>query len=104
MSDGFLDMAEADLPAFFGEWGEEMTWTSSGAGTTVTGIFDDEYRTYIDNMVSGSAPQATFRASDVEGIAQGDTVTRTRTDTDYTVTEVMPDGAGLTVARLKKAS
>lgn len=84
------------LPAFFADFG---TVATIGAAS-VTGIFDQPAAEAFGML--GSDPTFTCAAADVSGVAAGQAVTIA--GTGYTVTAVKPDGTGLTVLYLDKAS
>lgn len=84
------------LPGFFADFG---TVATIGAAS-VTGIFD--VPTAEAFGVLGSDPTFTCATADVSGVAAGQAVTIAAVA--YTVTAVKPDGTGITVLTLDKAS
>ena len=81
---------------FFVDFGTAAT---IGAAT-VTGIFD--VPTAETFGVLGTDPTFTFKTSDAPSVAAGNSVTVD--SATWTVTAVRPDGTGLTVISLDKAS
>ncbi len=74
------------------EFGEAFVYNA----VTIYGVFDNAYETVEmgEAPVSTTQPAAEFKASDVTGIAQGDTVTRVDGGVVYNVARVEPDGRG----------
>ena len=87
-----------------GVFGTNVTVPGSPV-TVVRGIFDDAHFE-VDNgitIVSTSEPQLHVRTSDVTGspsVLQGATVIIS--GDSYTVTDIQPDGTGMTLLRLHK--
>lgn len=83
--------------------GAILTSSSSGSEREVVGIFDNQHLS-LDlgaGSVSTSELQFMCRTSDAVGFTQGDTL-----DMDgvvYEITDVQPDGTGITVLRLHRA-
>ncbi len=67
-------------------------------GTTIQGIYDDEYYESLD--VESSDPVFHCRTSDVSDAVHGKTLVVNATN--YTVKGVEPDGTGFTLLRLEK--
>ena len=84
------------FPAFFYDFGVVATIGSA----SVTGVFD--MPTAESFGIIGSDPAFTCASADVSGVAAGQAVTIA--GVGYTVTAVRPDGTGLTVLTLDKAS
>lgn len=84
------------LPGFFADFG---TVATIGAAS-VTGIFDQPAAEAFGML--GSDPTFTCATSDVSGVAAGQALTIA--GTGYTVTAVKPDGTGIAVLHLDKAT
>lgn len=87
----------SDLPAFFEDW-DDITWR----GTTFKGIFHNEYEavTLFAGQIESANPYAEALDTDIVGIAHGDIMTINAVA--YKVTEIKPDGTGITVLILSK--
>jgi hypothetical protein len=103
---------EADLPTMFdaGEFGEQATigLPVGLAGVELVGIFDAEYL-FLDTaegMESAAPalwiPDVDIPAAMATALNTGAAVTLTIRGTAYGVVETKPDGAGVTVLRLRK--
>lgn len=83
---------------------QAATWThAGGVPTTINVVLDTEYAAPEGvgiAGVSGAAPIAICKTSDVPGAARGDTLVVD--GTTYYVTEAMPDGDGFTTLRLSR--
>ncbi len=88
-----------------------------GAPRNVDGLYDAEYATQLDDMVGGSTPAFICASAQAADLTKGATVVLTSVleilpdgtevvwaSATFTVAEHMPDGAGLTVLRLRKAT
>ena len=87
-----------DIEAFFTDSGVAATFK----GTAISVVFDNAYKV-IDALTGGiasSAPQAICKSADVAAAVPGDTLIIG--STTYYVTEVEPDGSGITVLTLSK--
>lgn len=74
--------------------------TSPLGVVTVNGIFDNGYASAFDGLVG--AQQPTFVCDSV-AVAQAEQIdTLTIADVEYTVTNIEPDGTGMTTLRLRK--
>jgi hypothetical protein len=96
-------MFTEDFDIYFVDFGESATYTAGGGSSAdITVIFDNQ--AFAINMASGeisdSRPRATCKTSDVSNAKNGDTIT-IRT-VSYTVTDVNPDGTGITELVLRK--
>jgi len=99
-----------DLSAFADDvldtdvFGQEATWTHSGAGAvTINVVMEDPYSAPEGVGIVGvsdSGPTALCKASDVSNAARGDTLAVG--GVTYYVTESMPAGDGFAVLRLSK--
>lgn len=79
---------------------DDFATSATYNGSTINGIFDDEYVEGLD-MVESTGPQFLVRSSDVAGIAHGaELVINSVT---YTVVGVKPDGTGMTTLELTHA-
>jgi len=97
-----------DLSAFADDvldtdvFGQEATWTHSGAGAvTINVVMEDPYSAPEGVGIVGvsdSGPVAICKASDVSDAARGDTLLVG--GVTYNVTEVMPSSDGFTILRL----
>jgi hypothetical protein len=104
-----IDFA-ADLDTMFDtdEHAQDATYIRSGYPSTAIPII--LYREYSDPQgvgtagVSASAPIATCKTSDVSGASRGDTLATlvNGVSVTYKVTEVLPDGTGVTLLRLSE--
>ena len=79
-----------------------FTDTSAGSSSTITALLKNEYS--LEDVggevgVETSTPVAIVRSSDVNNVAQGDTLAIS--GTTYTIVEVQPDGEGMTNLRLR---
>ena len=83
-------------------FGEQVTVSIGGTPKTIVAVFEDGWEAVgageVD--VSSSAPLLYCVATDVTGIAAGDTVTVR--GTTWTVTDVQPDSQGMTTLRLRR--
>jgi len=84
-----------DRTPFFADFGIDAT---VGAGT-VRGIFDNAYQDAF-SLVPGTAPVFMCASADVSSVDVGDSITINATA--YSVTEVRPDGTGMTVLVLQR--
>lgn len=80
--------------------------TAAFKGADISVIFDNGYFAVPGEEVdvSSSQPAVFCRTEDVSTVVQGDTLSiyDGGTARDYTVTEVRPDGTGMTVLALEK--
>ena len=86
----------------FGISDATLTDTSAGSSSTITALLKNEYS--LEDVggevgVETSTPVAIVRSSDVNNVAQGDTIAIS--GTTYTIVEVQPDGEGMTNLRLR---
>ena len=86
----------------FGISDATFTDTSVGSSSTITALLKNEYS--LEDIggevgVETSTPVAIVRSSDVNNVAQGDTIAIS--GTTYTIVEVQPDGEGMTNLRLR---
>lgn len=74
-----------------------------GATLYITALFENEYQeiNLVSGMVSSAAPALHCKTTDVSGAKKGDTVVVN--SVTYSVTEVKPDGTGMTTLVLRKA-
>ena len=97
--DGFVDDV-LDLNAF----GRLVTYIPNGGqGKSVRIVFDNSFLSVQelgDASVASASPVAFCKTSDVESAARGDSMVIG--DTTYYVTEVQPDGYGMTTLILSK--
>lgn len=84
-----------DRTPFFADFGIDAT---VGAGT-VRGIFDNAYGEAF-GLVSGTTPAFTCSTADVSDVDVGESITINAVA--YSVTEVRPDGTGVTVLVLQQ--
>ena len=87
--------------------GKTATYTVAGnpaTTVTITILFDNEYKS-VDmetGAVMSTAPMAYCKSADVSAFTQGRVLT---IDTvSYTVTDLQPDGTGMTTLILRKTS
>lgn len=73
----------------------------AGLQRVVVGIFDAQYAQLLDDLAGAATPALTCASSDVPDATNGAGVVVD--GQAYEVVEPMPDGAGLTVLRLRKA-
>lgn len=90
-------MFTENLAAFFDTDAFATTATIGTASVSV--IFDAAYAGALG--VAGSAPTLLVVSADVAGVARGDAVTIS--GSSYTVTNIEPDGTGLTRLTLQEA-
>ena len=81
---------------FFAEWGESATI----AGSTVFGIFVNDYLGSFDELVGDTAPFFQCHTAELPAITPGSS-TVTVTAGTFTVTAVKDDNLGQTVLKLK---
>ena len=86
-----------DLSPYFSDFGIAATV----GGVAVVGIFDNAYATAL-GFTAGTSPVLIVKAADVPTVAQDAAVVISTIS--YTVTDVEPDGTGLVVLRLDRAS
>ncbi|MCH9835900.1 hypothetical protein K0U83_09570 [bacterium] len=82
------------------DFGEAFTWNA----TTIYGIFDNDSYTVEganDAPIHIQKPTVLVKTSDIPTMAQGDSITKVRTNQTYTVQIFAPDGTGLTVLGLR---
>lgn len=88
-----------------------------GAARPVSGIYDAAYATSLEDMVGGSTPAFTCSSAEGRDLTAGATIVLSSVtevlpngteivwaSVTFAVVEHMPDGAGLTVLRLRKVS
>ena len=73
---------------------------AGGPARELAGIFDADYARMLEELVTSSTPAMTFATESVEDATRGAELTFD--STSWEVVEVEPDGAGLTVLRLRK--
>lgn len=98
-------MFTEDHDAFFETNGHAIAVTyrpTTGAPTTVNGIFNDEYFDEVEGMVPVESSQPMFycKLSDVPGVVHGDHIEFN--SSDYNVMNVQPDGTGQVVLILEQ--
>lgn len=84
--------------------GLNATYTpAGGVAATIKVLFDNEYELIglLGGAVSSTGPAAQCKTSDVSSAKKGDALTVS--GVNYSVTEVKPDGTGMTVLMLRKA-
>ena len=96
------DAMRLEFLADFGITDATFTDTSAGSSSTITALLKNEYS--LEDVggevgVETSTPVAIVRSSDVNNVAQGDTIAIS--GTTYTIVEVQPDGEGMTNLRLR---
>tara|TARA_R100000781_G_scaffold92560_1_gene57402 strand:+ start:1048 stop:1356 length:309 start_codon:yes stop_codon:yes gene_type:complete len=96
------DEMRLELLQDFGISDATFTDTSAGSSSTITALLKNEYS--LEDVggevgVETSTPVAIVRSSDVNNVAQGDTIAIS--GTTYTIVEVQPDGEGMTNLRLR---
>lgn len=86
--------SSTDLANFFDT--DEHGTAATYSGSTVNGIFDNEFFEADGGTVGVESAQPLFtcQTDDVSGIAHGDSITIS--GTAYTVRGVQPDGTGVT--------
>jgi hypothetical protein len=95
--------SSSDLAGFFDidEFGVAATYNG---GSTVNGIFENEYFDGLDGAgipIETSQPRFSCATSDVSGASHGDTLLIS--GTTYNVVGVQPDGSSVTVFLLEEA-
>ncbi len=95
----------ADRASFLADFGVDAKFQSIGAGSkTIRVIFDNEY-VPVDTGASVSfamqQPKALAVSADVDGVAEGDSITIGRDR--YIIRVVMADGTGMTELMLEAA-
>jgi hypothetical protein len=97
---------EADLRAQVRDFGIDVLWTDAGGTHPVRVIFDNEYLAaqLHGGEVSVSSPEAFGVASDLRGVAVGQTLTIPVDEAEvaFKITELQPDGQGGLTMRLCK--
>ena len=86
-----------NLDPFFSDFGTPATV----GGAAVVGIFDNAYATSL-GFTAGTSPVLIVKTADAPNVAQD--VAVVIGGINYTVTDVEPDGTGLLVLRLYRAS
>lgn len=71
-------------------------------GVEVGGIFDNGSDSALNNMMLGTNPTFTLASASASSSSRGKTLVVD--SVSYTVREVKPDGTGMTVLELEKAS
>ncbi len=93
-----------DLDIYFDAFGADATYTAlGGSAAAISVIFDNEFAAAQGlglAGVDGSTPQALCKTSDVSGATRGASLSIG--GVTYKVTEVMPDGTGMTTLRLSR--
>ena len=81
----------------------EALYTPMGGGEarTLAGIFDAEYAVRLEELAGDSSPAFTCSADDIGDVRRGAGLVID--GEQYEVVEPKPDGAGLTVLRLRSA-
>lgn len=87
---------EDDIDSFFEDFGQDVVWTHGSVSMTISAIID---MPGAIQKISGVAIQvqsisATIKTADISGITQSDTITFD--STVYKITEILPDGTGIT--------
>lgn len=70
-------------------------------GVVVAVLFDNGYQAALAGFVESSGPSCQARTSDVSSVVQGSTITIA--SVAYKVTNVQPDGFGVTTLQLELA-
>ena len=96
------DAMRLEFLADFGVTDATFTDVSAGSSSTISALLKNEYS--LEDVggevgVETSTPVAIVRSSDVNNVAQGDTIAIS--GTTYTIVEVQPDGEGMTNLRLR---
>ena len=94
---------EDDVPGLLSkDFGITVTFSSSSVTKDVTAIFDNEYlaEQLVEGEVSSLEPQAHIATADIPEAQAGDTLKVE--GTTYNITNVEPDGTGLTRVVLSK--
>ena len=86
-----------DLAPFFADFGIAATV----GGVSVRGIFDNLYAVTL-GFAAGTTPQLVVASASIPLVAQDDAVVIATIS--YTVTAVEPDGTGMTLLRLDRAT
>lgn len=86
-----------DLSLFFADFGVSATV----GGVACVGIFDNVYAQSL-GFTAGTSPTLIVKAADVPAVAQNTAVVVPAGS--FTVTDVEPDGTGLTLLRLDSAT
>lgn len=93
-----------DLNVFFDDYGVSATYTAlGGSAEAIRVVFDNEFAAAQGLGivgVDGATPQALCKTSDVSGATRGASLSIG--GVAYKVTEVMPDGTGMTTLRLSR--
>lgn len=85
-----------DLGAFFSDFAEAVTI----GGTPGVAIFDDGFRSVLDDGIATTGPALTIQQSDFPPSLVGAAVVVRQTS--YSVVGVEPDGTGVAVLRLER--
>lgn len=93
---------DADRLTLLDDFGVSIGLASGSPQTEIIGIFDNEYYEMGigDTAYSTTQPKVTVRTSDISNVGQGDIVIVE--GTTYTVSDIQPDGTGISILRLHK--
>ena len=95
-----------DLAAFFTDFATIVTLFPGAANqTTISAIFDASSIgiTLSDGLeITESQPQLTARDTDITGLVQGSALQVN--NKNYTVSDIRPDGTGVSIVRLNNRS
>ena len=106
MSQDFLNIIRADADLVFTDHGEDSDYTQYGhAPVTIQGVWDDENKNIILSMgeIGSSGPQVLVKDSDIPGVTKLATIKRNGPGVTYKITDINPDGMGLTILVLTKS-
>ena len=90
-----------DMSVFLDTTSGFAQYATLAGGAQVPVIFDNGYAQGLAGMVETSSPSCQASTVDVAAVVQGNTMTIAATS--YRVTEVHPDGTGLTTLLLELA-
>ena len=95
---------DADIDIFFTDFAADAIYTpSGGTAKTIKVVFESEYlsvQVVGDVGVESASPAAYCKSADIIGVQHGDTLVIE--GTTYYVTEIHPDGTGMTLLILSK--
>ena len=92
-------MITEDIGAFINTSDFSVTVTVAGADVPV--LFDNGYQAALSGYAESALPSIVGATADLASLVHGSTVTVS--DVDYKVTQVHPDGTGISTLILEKA-
>jgi len=93
-------MFAEELGAYLVDFGVTAAFSHAAVSANISVIFDNDFLASLG--VEASAPSALCKATDVSSAVHGDTLVIS--GTTYYITEIHPDGTGMTLLILSKAN